>query len=347
MGSALLRDKRTISESGSTLYKGYNTPTLTLMGLKDGLMRISRGAEAFWHQEENIDDTQKGMFPVIAIDKASHSSFLDRTMPLPSFVASKDLNPELDQAEGYEMISKSMISFMSGVLGDTSLEETMNALKEETKTLLQPLMDGMKLEAGVSMKPPCYAKPLINPDDNTCMHGSEWSETAQTIMGGDIAQWNADITTDDNFHVVSDTHPVHLPTITNKCDGVTACTLDTITVTENYYDILNQFDTGESPIGAFEQKHKIKSRQAVQEAASGKDADFHETDEVGNRCGDINQESLNWALANASPEALERYNSVGKKLVIGDDKGPYNAGPLWIWTYMAYKDNKDKTETLV
>jgi hypothetical protein len=178
MGSALLRDKRTISESGSTLYKGYNTPTLTLMGLKDGLMRISRGAEAFWHQEENIDDTQKGMFPVIAIDKASHSSFLDRTMPLPSFVASKDLNPELDQAEGYEMISKSMISFMSGVLGDTSLEETMNALKEETKTLLQPLMDGMKLEAGVSMKPPCYAKPLINPDDNTCMHGSEWSETA-------------------------------------------------------------------------------------------------------------------------------------------------------------------------
>jgi hypothetical protein len=76
------------------------------------------------------------MFPVIAIDKASHASFLDRTMPLPSFVSSKDLNPELEQAEGYEIISKSMISFMSGVLGDTSLEETMNALKEETKTLL-------------------------------------------------------------------------------------------------------------------------------------------------------------------------------------------------------------------
>jgi hypothetical protein len=57
MGSTLLRDKRTISESGTTLFKGYNTPTLTLMGLKDGLMRISRGAEAFWQQEENIDDS--------------------------------------------------------------------------------------------------------------------------------------------------------------------------------------------------------------------------------------------------------------------------------------------------
>lgn len=27
--------------------------------------------------------------------------------------------------------------------------------------------------------------------------------------------------------------------------------------------------------------------------------------------------------------------------------GPYNAGPLWIWYYMQYKDNADKTETLL
>ena len=91
----------------------------------------------------------------------------------------------------------------------------------------------------------------------------------------------------------------------------------------------------------------MMSRQALQEAASGQDADFHETDEVGNRCGDINQEALNWALANASPDALSRYNEKGKKLVIGDDKGPYNAGPLWIWYYMQYKDNEDKTETVI
>jgi len=41
------------------------------------------------------------------------------------------------------------------------------------------------------------------------------------------------------------------------------------------------------------------------------------------------------------------YNSLGKKLVIGDDLGPFNAGPLWIWKYMAYADNEDKTETLL
>ena len=94
-------------------------------------------------------------------------------------------------------------------------------------------------------------------------------------------------------------------------------------------------------------KTKMMSRQAVQVAASNKDADFHETDEVGNRCGEINQEALNWALKNAAPDAIERYNKLGKKLVIGDDLGPYNAGPLWIWYYMQYVDNADKTETVI
>jgi len=93
MGSALLEKQREITESGSTIFKKYDTPTLSLFGLKDGLMRISRGAEAFFHQEENIDMTQKGLYPVVAIEGASHSSFLDQTMELPSFVKSKDLNP--------------------------------------------------------------------------------------------------------------------------------------------------------------------------------------------------------------------------------------------------------------
>jgi hypothetical protein len=188
MGSSLLRNTRKITESGSTLFEGYETPTLTLLGVKDGLLRISRGAEAFWHQEENIDESQKGMFPVIAIDKASHSSFLDRTMPLPSHVKSNDLNPEIDQVDGYEKISNSMVAFMSGIIGDTTLEETTKALRAETKSLLQPLMDGMFLEGSYAIKEACYDSELINPPSNTCEHGSEWSKTAQKIMGGDISQ---------------------------------------------------------------------------------------------------------------------------------------------------------------
>jgi len=32
---------------------------------------------------------------------------------------------------------------------------------------------------------------------------------------------------------------------------------------------------------------------------------------------------------------------------MGVDKGPLNAGPLWIWTYLSLEDNADKTETTV
>ena len=32
---------------------------------------------------------------------------------------------------------------------------------------------------------------------------------------------------------------------------------------------------------------------------------------------------------------------------MGTDLGPYNAGPLWIWIYLEYKDNKDHTETVL
>ena len=53
MGSVLLRGARSITADGSTAFHSA-TPTLTLVGEKDGLMRISRGAEAYWHQAVNV-----------------------------------------------------------------------------------------------------------------------------------------------------------------------------------------------------------------------------------------------------------------------------------------------------
>ena len=123
--------------------------------------------------------------------------------------------------------------------------------------------------------------------------------------------------------------------------------LKSISVTENFYDRLDVFDTGSTPIAALEMKAKLMSRQSVRVAAGDKTADFHTTDEVGNRCADINKEALQWAISKANKKALGRYNSFGKKLVIGDDEGPYNAGPLWIWKYMSFKDNGSKTQTVV
>lgn len=53
MGSVLLRDTRAITESGNTAFD-YDVPTLTLAGDKDGLLRITRAAESYWHQTKNI-----------------------------------------------------------------------------------------------------------------------------------------------------------------------------------------------------------------------------------------------------------------------------------------------------
>lgn len=55
-----------------------------------------------------------------------------------------------------------------------------------------------------------------------------------------------------------------------------------------------------NPQAATEVKTKMSSRQKVQYHAGNIDADFHETDEVGNRCADINNASLDWAYSRLS-----------------------------------------------
>lgn len=54
MGSAINRWNHALLDSGHSHFN-YTVPTLTLGGTKDGLMRISRIAEAYYHQVENVD----------------------------------------------------------------------------------------------------------------------------------------------------------------------------------------------------------------------------------------------------------------------------------------------------
>lgn len=65
------------------------------------------------------------------------------------------------------------------------------------------------------------------------------------MMAGDVSK-NITLKVDDNFHRVYTVDPVHLPEIDNKCDENNSdeCTLNSITVTQNMYEILDDFDTG-------------------------------------------------------------------------------------------------------
>jgi hypothetical protein len=48
-------------------------------------------------------------------------------------------------------------------------------------------------------------------------------------------------------------------------------------------------------------------------------------------CQSLNKVALQWGIDHADKVALSNYNSKGKKLIIGEDLGPYNEGPLWVW----------------
>lgn len=209
------------------------------------------------------------------------------------------------------------------------------------------MIDAMKMEGFYGTKPPCYDHVLINrKDDPTCLHGAPWNaEFSQTIMAGDLpsgTHWN----NDDNFHRVDTIDPVHLPEIDNTCSGG-SCEVESITVTENIYGNMDKLDTGKYPISASEMKTKLSSRQNSQKHAGDANPDFHDSDEVGNRCADINDKSIAWAYNKLSKSAKKRYDALGVKMVTGDDLGPYNAGPLWIWTYMKYTQSKDNKTYMV
>ena len=64
----------------------------------------------------NIDESQKGMFPVVVLDDVSHASFMDSKM-IPAFVKKSDLNADIDEETAHSQIANAMTAFISSVLG--------------------------------------------------------------------------------------------------------------------------------------------------------------------------------------------------------------------------------------
>jgi len=209
----------------------------------------------------------------------------------------------------------------------------------------------MKLESSYALKPPCYGRDLIDKTtDPTCLHGSEFNRKyTQSIMGGKFGNPYISIVNDDNFHRVEAVKPVHLPEIDSTCAANVSkpCRLNTVTISQNHYQFLDKVDTGYYPISAHEIKTKISSRQRTEIAAGNPKADFYYTDEVGDRCAEINDFSIDWAFKNLSPAAKARYQQYGTTMQTGTDLGPFNAGPLWIWKFMQYTESEDKSTMTV
>lgn len=106
MGSVLTRDQRKINSDGTSLYD-YSVPTLTIGGTKDGMMRISRVAESFWHSHINIEAAQKDRFPVMAFEGLSHMQFMSGAPP--SAVKKRDLKPDITEDAAHKLVATSMV----------------------------------------------------------------------------------------------------------------------------------------------------------------------------------------------------------------------------------------------
>lgn len=185
------------------------------------------------------------------------------------------------------------------------------------------------------------------------------------------------INSTDSIHFVTEENPsCHLPHIHGNdtdsaanpgngnsppiCDSPDGCKLDITTVTQHLYDqsgevdlwrihfSVDSFDTGFVPISAVELKTKLKSRQAIWEAAGIPDVDFQQSDKptkeggTGDDCADINSAAVQWALDKLPQSTYERFQQYGQKLTIGPDLSTCKAGPCWIWDKLKFEKNDEE-----
>ena len=327
MGSFLLSKYRNTN---------YPVPTMTLGGEMDGLCRVTRIMEEYYFRILHAADPDTALrnFPVLVIQGLSHIQFASGDPP--TLVKARDLKPEISLDDAHEILAGFISAFLKVQMGDKIGMMPLVDASHATSVFLQPIITAYELEGFYSFKPPCNS----NPPSSHCTTGSKWSERAQQIMGG---LTTAKLNDTDAFHPVWQINPVHLPHVNSKCASPNAsCVLLTNTVTQNVYEQLDSLDTGFVATSAYEMRVKLKSRQAIMDAAGYKNVNFN-TSDGGSICRTINEASYEWAQGNVAQATLARFKKYGVQIVPGDDLGPYNEGPLWIWKSLAYSDGKDST----
>lgn len=270
LGSVMNRQYRSISkDDGSTVFD-FPADTLTIGGTKDGVTRITRVAEAYWHQIKNINSSQAGRFPVVALEGASHAQFATGTAP--DSVLSNDFNPAIKESAAHSSISKYMAKFVNQVIKGSTFSTG------DTESVLAPLISAIEMEGSYIMKDACYTSDDVNPPSAKCLHGSPWvAETAVKTLVGSFDNKKISMEVDDNFHRSSTVYPYHHPHITETCEnaGSSACTIKSISNTMNIYDSLTENKITRDAISASEMRAKMKSNQAYRLAA-GEDVDNKE-----------------------------------------------------------------------
>lgn len=364
-GGALLRQYRNESLTGG---KPYPVPTITIAGELDGLMRLSRIAEGYYHQISNpqpVDSAGWVNFPIHVL--LGHNHMQVASGPAPATVLKMDLKAEISFDESHQLIAQSACAFLDvqylGVNNAPDAAALQQKLTNDAGTLLDPLISSLVLEANHRLAPPCnsdhpaphcpyYAAwpipstPRTPSPDSFCWCGVPWvSQVAQPVLAN-VSSDRYNLTVVDAQHDVTNINPFHHPHSWTNCSQATEfpCALNTSTVSQNMYASFDDFDTGFVSMTASELRVKMKSRQDYRRCTTDPFAVWTDYDNNvnANYCGEINQLALEWAWNNAGSTARARYSQYGQQLVIGADIFPLlEIGPLWIYNPLNYTQTVD------
>ena len=317
--------------------KTYPVPTMTVGGELDGLTRVTRIMEEFYHHIFMANDMQKATqsFPVTVIEGMSHFQFASGDIP--DHVKNNDLKPEITYDAAHSQVATLVSAFIALQMGDTRGLSTIKTAVEATGSFVKPLISAYQLEGFYNFLPPCYDKEPTP----YCNVGCPWTERAQQIMGG-LPQ-GPSLVDKDAIHPDWQITPIHLPHVTNNCSKPdSTCELHSVTVSQNVYEDLDKLDVASTYTSAKETRAKLKSRQTVMQAAGIKNVLFNVSD-APSICKEINQQAYDWAKTNAGSKTYQRYVTYGEYMTMGPDIGPYNNGPEWTWNALAYTEAKNST----
>lgn len=335
--------------AGETPKLDPKLPILTISGELDGLFRVFRLAESFYHQLLAPVDMSEDMAvlyrPVVVMENANHMSMVSGS-PVPRFVALNDIPADASPSDVQAEVAVVMTAFLSYHLP----RDTMVPARTPSETILRltftkgidyfgPIIQALELEGSYRLKPSCNE--IVANDSRPCWKGSRWAEQIQAHLALlPKVQFNVQ----DALWKVYLVNPVHLPQVHSTCpQSDENCVLNVTTVSQVTYPLTDILDTGFSANSAFEIRSKFKSRQVLHKASGIKNASFEDLDDNNQVCRDQNALALTYAQEHAPMRIMARFQKrKGIQLQVGEDLGPYNAGPTWIWKDMQYLKKKDE-----
>jgi hypothetical protein len=306
-------------------------PTLSVGVELDGVARVTRFMEAYYHQVLKKVTTEVN-HPVVVIPGASHSQFF--TGQPTDFIKSKDLKPDIADQQAYVAIMNAVASFISGQVLGGSRVGLIKSLAS-TDAFFKPLIAAFQYEGFYFFETPCYQKQA-----DGCLTTSPFmSEVAQAVVGD---QSKVKVINQDQIENIDEILPHdYLPEISNSCPAGSSgmCTLKTTTVTQMNYEKLSSPDIGDVASSAQNMAAKMNSRQKIFKAAGLNATDFNALDGIS-LCRMINLDAYKWALSNAASATAVRFQNIGQSLEFGEDSvtvaGIY---PLWDLASLSFKEN--------